>query len=36
MIRARPDGANGFDPRYNMDDLFSPGTSGHFLVKWLF
>jgi len=36
MISARPDGANGFDPRYNMDDLFSPGTAGQFLVKWLF
>ena len=36
MLRATPDGANAFDPRYNMDDLFSPGTSGHFLVKWLF
>ena len=36
MIRATPDGANAFDPRFNMDDLFSPGTSGHFLVKWLF
>jgi hypothetical protein len=36
MIRATPDGANAFDPRFNMDDLFNPGTSGHFLVKWLF
>ena len=36
MLRATPDGANAFDPRFNMDDLFSPGTSGHFLVKWLF
>ena len=36
MIRATPDGANAFDPRFNQDDLFSPGTSGHFLVKWLF
>ena len=31
MLRATPDGANAFDPRFNMDDLFSPGTSGHFL-----
>jgi hypothetical protein len=36
MIRATPDGANAFDPRFNMDDLFSPGTQGQFLVKWLF
>ena len=36
MIRATPDGANAFDPRFNMDDLFSPGAQGHFLVKWLF
>jgi hypothetical protein len=36
MIAARPDTAGPFDPRYNMDDLFSPGTSGQFLVKWLF
>jgi hypothetical protein len=36
MIRATPDGANAFEPRYNMDDLFNPGTQGQFLVKWLF
>jgi hypothetical protein len=36
MIRATPDGANAFDPRFNMDDLFNPGTQGQFLVKWLF
>ena len=36
MIRATPDGANAFDPRFNMDDLFSPGAQGQFLVKWLF
>jgi hypothetical protein len=36
MITARPDAAGPFDPRYNQDDLFSPGTSGQFLVKWLF
>ena len=35
-IRSTPDGANAFDPRYNMDDLFSDGTSGHFLVRWSF
>jgi hypothetical protein len=36
MIRATPDGANAFDPRFEMDDLFNPGTQGQFLVKWLF
>jgi hypothetical protein len=36
MIRSTPDGANAFDPRFEMDDLFNPGTQGQFLVKWLF
>jgi hypothetical protein len=36
LISATPDGANAFDPRYEMDDLFNPGTQGQFLVKWLF
>jgi hypothetical protein len=36
MITARPDTAGPFDPRFNMDDLFNPGTAGQFLVKWLF
>jgi len=36
FIRSTPDGADAFDPRYNMDDLFSDGTSGHFLVRWSF
>jgi hypothetical protein len=36
MISATPDGANAFEPRYNMDDLFNPGMQGQFLVKWLF
>jgi hypothetical protein len=36
MINAKTDPAGPFDPRYDMDDLFSPGTSGQFLVKWLF
>jgi hypothetical protein len=36
MIAARPDGANAFEPRFGMDDMFNPGTTGHFLVKWLF
>jgi hypothetical protein len=33
---ARPDGANARDPRYNMDDLWSDGTTGHVMVKWIF
>jgi hypothetical protein len=36
MLRATPDGADAFEPRYGMDDLFSDGTSGHFLIKWQF
>ena len=36
MIRATPDGANAFDPRYGMDDLFEAGTQGQVSVKFLF
>jgi hypothetical protein len=36
MIGARPDGANAFEPRYRQDDMFNQGTTGHFLVKYLF
>jgi hypothetical protein len=36
MIDARTDPAGPRDPRYGMDDLFSEGTSGHLLVRWLF
>jgi hypothetical protein len=36
LIRSSPDGANAFDPRYGKPDLFSPGTQGQFLVKFLF
>ena len=35
-MRARPDGANANDPRYGMPDLWSDGTSGHVMVKFLF
>ncbi len=35
-LLATPDGANAFDPRYGLEDLFSDGTSGRLLVKWLF
>ncbi len=36
LIRGTSDGANAFDPRYGMDDLFEPGTQGQFSVKFLF
>jgi carboxypeptidase family protein/TonB-dependent receptor-like protein len=36
LIRATPDGANAFDPRYGMDDLFEAGTQGQISVKVLF
>jgi hypothetical protein len=36
MIDAKTDPAGPRDPRYGMDDLFSEGTSGHFLMRWLF
>ena len=35
-ILARPDGQNGYEPRYNMPDLWSDGTSGHIMVKYTF
>ena len=36
MIDAKTDPAGPRDPRYGLDDLFSEGTSGHLLVRWLF
>ena len=36
MINATSDGANAFDPRYGMDDLFEAGTQGQVSVKFLF
>ena len=36
LIRATPDGANAFDPRYGMADLFEDGTRGYFTLKLLF
>jgi hypothetical protein len=36
LIRASTDGANAYDPRYGMDDLFNTGTQGYFAVKFLF
>ena len=36
LIRATPDGANAYDVRYGMPDLFDDGTQGRFQVKFLF
>jgi outer membrane receptor protein involved in Fe transport len=36
LMRATPDGANSFDARYGMADLFEEGIRGQFLVKFAF
>jgi hypothetical protein len=36
LIRATPDGARAFDPRYGMADLFNDGTQAYFTAKFLF
>ncbi len=36
LIRATSDGANALDPRYGRNDLFSDGTQGQFLIKFMF
>ena len=36
LIRSTPDGANAYDPRYGMDDLFTEGLIARFGVKWSF
>jgi hypothetical protein len=36
LIAASPDGANARDVRYGMENLFDPGTTGQFTVKFLF
>jgi Carboxypeptidase regulatory-like domain len=36
LIRATPDGADAFDPRYGKDDLFNEGLSARLGVKWSF
>ena len=36
LIRATTDGANAFDPRYKMADLFNDGTQAYFTAKFLF
>jgi hypothetical protein len=35
-ILATPDGANAFDPRYGMDDLFEPGTRAYGTIRYMF
>jgi hypothetical protein len=36
LIRATPDGASAFDPRYGMPDLFENGTRGYVTLKFQF
>ncbi len=36
LIRASKDGANAYDVRYGMADLFQEGARGYFTVKFLF
>ncbi len=36
LIRSTPDGANAYDPRYGLADLFNEGIRGQILVKLLF
>ncbi|MEO5820264.1 MAG: TonB-dependent receptor [Vicinamibacteraceae bacterium] len=36
MIAASSEGANAYDPRFQMDDLFEPGTQGYVTLRFLF
>jgi hypothetical protein len=36
LILASTEGAGAYDPRYQMEDLFEPGTQGQVSVKFLF
>ena len=36
LILASPDGANAYDPRFGMADLFDPGATGYFTMKFIF
>jgi outer membrane receptor protein involved in Fe transport len=36
LINQTAEGANSFDPRYGMQDLFNPGLQGQFSVKFIF
>ena len=36
LIRATPDGAKAYDPRYGMNDLFNDGAQGQLTIKLIF
>jgi len=36
LILATAEGKNAYDPRYGQADLWNPGLSGQFSVKWVF
>ena len=36
LINATPDGANAYDVRYGMADLFEPGTNAYFTIRFEF
>ena len=36
LIAASSEGAGAYDPRFQRDDLFEPGTQGYFTVRFLF
>ena len=36
LIQATPDGADAYDPRFGMDDLFNEGLTARLGVKWSF
>jgi hypothetical protein len=36
LLRATADGANAFEPRFGMKDLFNTGAQGQFSVKFIF
>jgi hypothetical protein len=36
LILATPDGADAYDPRYGLADLFEPGTRAYATLKYLF
>jgi hypothetical protein len=36
LILKTPEGRGAYDPRYNMADLWEPGTQGQFLIKYSF
>jgi hypothetical protein len=36
LIAASSEGAGAYDPRFQRDDLFEPGTQGYFTVRFIF